>query len=245
MDIKNTMDDKWYSLETVIPAESCGADGCARLDAWFPLFQWIASEHCEAIRCGHETDLPNSTLWILYGAHTEWTATVRAGDRLTLASVPTMTAHGMYQRSTVVTAADGKPVASHVGYWTLMDRATRKRVRNELIEQRHIDAQVKQWFRPIPFERLDAPDEPWAYTPGEIDIDENGHVNNARYIHWLSVAMGSPSGISTLDVWYSSEIMPGENITGRLARLGERFTFEVFRAGEEKAAFTATGTTKR
>ncbi|MDR1600069.1 MAG: hypothetical protein LBS11_09430 [Oscillospiraceae bacterium] len=239
----------WHKLESIITPDQCDETGITRPDAWFQLFQWIAAEHSRAMRCDHDGDLPPSVLWIMLGAHTQWHSPARAGDTLLIRTAPAAHSHGMYQRRINITDVNGKPIADNVGFWTLMDRDTRRITRNGLIQRRHTDIETGDGVRPAPFVPLeDARAAQWSYTPGAVDIDNNGHVNNARYIAWMDAALrglsGGPVSPRTLDVWYAAEVMPGEPLAGKTALADDgRFTFEVFRqgAGDEKARFTASG----
>ncbi|MDR1262585.1 MAG: hypothetical protein LBK46_03725 [Oscillospiraceae bacterium] len=237
----------YFQLEATVSPDQCGADHIMRPDAWFQFFQWVSGEHSREMRCDRDGDLPEPIIWVLLGAHAEWRSQARCGDALHVDTAPAANAHGMYQRRIIVTNNDGSAVAASVGYWTLMDRVTRRITRSDMVQRRHEEEQIGHGIRPTPFEPLTgARVDGWSYTPGDIDIDENGHVNNARYVAWMDSALrestGIPTALQSLDVWYAAEVMPGEALTGWLARLEDgQFTFEVFRRENEKACFTASG----
>jgi medium-chain acyl-[acyl-carrier-protein] hydrolase len=240
----------WYATETTISPDQCDPNGLTRPDAWFQLFQWIAGEHSRELLCDHDGDLPASILWILLGARAQWRKPARAGDVVRVETAPSAHSHGMYQRETIVSSLGGDTIASSVGFWTLMNRDTRRITRCDAIQRRHELTGLGRGLRPVPFARLVAARRAdWSYTPGAIDMDENGHVNNARYIAWMDEALRALAGCSpsmrTLDAWYAAEVLPGEPLTGRaaLSESGD-FTFEAFRLGNEddKACFTASGT---
>ncbi|GHU65654.1 hypothetical protein FACS1894184_01870 [Clostridia bacterium] len=241
----------WFKMQAVVTDSDCGADGIMRLDAWFQLFQWIAVQHNTALGCDHDGLLPKSVVWVLLGAHAHWRRPVRVGERLVIETAPSASSHGMFQRRIKITDDNGNEVAGNVGFWTLLDYETRRITRCEAIQKRHGETEIGPGARPVPFAAIEGADVgAWAYTPSGIDIDDNGHVNNARYIAWLGDALrgrdgGTPT-LQTLDAWYASEVLPGERLTGRVARATDgRFTFEAFRSGSEKACFTASGQANR
>ena len=75
-------------------------------------------------------------------------------------------------------------------------------------------------------------------TPLWSDLDPNDHVNNARYLQWLTDSFPIDrllgQAVGSLSVAYHREIRPGQRLRLCLAQRGADFTMEVCKDGAQE-----------
>ena len=228
-----------YVEKHIVTTCECGPDGVMRADAWFSWYQNAAAVHASSLGCGHDGILPADMAWILLDVHAVWENHARAGDELALVTSVAQSIHWLYPRVFESRLADGRIAARATTTWALLDTAARRITRHPNIQALHDGAAGGPAERVPPFEPLDAPCVERAFSTAAEDFDENGHVNNARYIAWACAALAEQNArINTVSARYQREILPGEPLRS-LAVDGGRFAYEIFSG--EKRCFAASG----
>jgi acyl-ACP thioesterase len=188
------------------------------LAAAFNLFQEAAMSHAEDLGVGRESLAQTGELWILSRISVYIARRPRFREDIIVRSWPRGWEKLFAIRDYDILDREGRAVVRGRSGWIILDMAKRRPLR------------VQQVVEPLPSnEGINAFS---ALSPGLAgrvtlqkrgeriaaysDIDYNGHVNNARYIHWLQditpLETLEQADQMRLDINYLSEVMPGETV---------------------------------
>ena len=166
----------------------CDVDCFGRLKASMILFyaQDIAGRHCELISLDYDTLAQQRLFWAVIRHRVQITRMPRRGETITVETWPMPTTRVAYPRSMVAYDAEGNEVFRSISLWILMDLDTRAMILpgksgidvnglirgNELTPPPSLTPKIlaNTRYRDVCF----------------TDLDRNGHMNNCRYLDWIS-----------------------------------------------------------
>jgi len=167
-----------------------GPDGKASLYSLFNYMQDIASEHAVILGFGRDDLMKNNNFWVLSRMYSEITDLPSWNDRIIVKTWPNGTDKLFAMRNYEAFYPDGRPVASALSSWLIVDRATRKIQRpGDLLT--HFRSEMDQSGSSV----RAAGKLHGASEKGKLsdrfkvkisDLDVNLHTNNVNYIKWVS-----------------------------------------------------------
>lgn len=204
--------EKTYKLETI------HLDRYGRLKPSVMLYfaQEAATGHCDILQLDYETLAKKRLFWAIVRTRLQVERTPVEGEVLTVKTWPMPTTRSAFPRATEACDAEGKTVFRCLSLWVLMNMDTRKMV---LPQQSDIALEgVVQGTELVP---------PCSVLPrdwenmtcrivGYTELDRNGHVNNTRYIDWVSDLLDSDfhkdHTLKELTICYQAETRQGDQI---------------------------------
>ncbi len=176
--------------------------------------QEAAGEHCQLLQVGRD-QLPG-LFWAIIRHRLQITRLPVKDERITVETWPMPTTRTAYPRSVVAYDEQGQELFRSVSLWVLMDPNTRT-----MVVPGKSGVQVQGILRGT---ELTAPG---ALLPGSLsdtaertvcftDLDENGHMNNIRYLDWICDLLPSRFHFQHLPreivLSYFSEAREGERL---------------------------------
>lgn len=170
------------------------------------VLQDAASQHAAALRVS-PAHLPNQT-WFLAGLSLRLFHRLDPALPLIVHTWPCGTERLLALRAFTLTQ-DGQPVGKALSRWLLIDRERRRPARIP-------DAIAALAEEPVPELPYHPAVEPWEgssahtwpLTVRHMDIDANQHVNNTRYVSWMTEAVfqqEGPRALQALQVRFDRE----------------------------------------
>lgn len=178
--------------------------------------QEVAGGHCRELSLTWEDMAEKGLFWAVIRHRLQITRMPVAGDVLTVETWPMPTTRAAFPRAVAAYDAEGNEVFRCVSLWVLMDRNTRAMV---VPEKSGVELQGllrgSELATPgtiIPRQGENVITRQACFT----ELDRNGHMNNTRYLDWVSDLLPSdfhethiPKEIS---VCYHSEVLEGQPI---------------------------------
>ena len=164
--------------------------GCARPAVLLYMMQEAAGEHCALLNVDKEQI--GNLFWAITRTRVQVTRLPRLGETVTLKTWPMPTTRVAYPRSVVAYDAQGQELFRSISLWVLMDEQSRTMILpgksnvavegivtgNELAAPRAIATLETENIR--------------HQTVTYSLLDQNGHMNNTRYMDWVDDLL--PSG---------------------------------------------------
>ena len=188
--------------------------GRAKLSVLLYFAQEVAGQHCTDLA----TDLQNRHLfWAVIRHRVQITRLPVLGETITVETWPMPTTRVAFPRSVVAYDAAGNEVFRSISLWVLMDtrtramilpgksgiavtgtvRGTELAVPNSLVPRSHSNRVCR--------------------TVGFTELDVNGHMNNTRYLDWVSDLLPSAyhqsRPVREFTICYLAEALEGQEIS--------------------------------
>ena len=239
--------EKTHAESVFVRPTDCDLFGRMRPDALFIAMQEGGEHHAFSLGFGYDALKARGLFFALARIHLKTLRAPRYGETLVHTTWPGTPNRFFFPRYHTFTLGDGTPLASAAALWVLLDAQNRRIVSPAKSALEFPDNSDIPAPAPLPMRlpvHKDMP-TPFARAPRYTDYDVNGHVNNTRYIAWLTDALGVDAlrgrYIGELTAGYEKEIRSGDPLDLSLARDGDEFTFLVSSAAEGNH-FVAGGT---
>ena len=181
-----------YEMQFTLSHIHVDCFGYARPAVLLYMMQEAAGAHCTLLEVDRRKLSPRHLFWAITRTRVQVTRLPKLGQTVTLKTWPMPTTRVAYPRSVVGYDADGNELFRAISLWVLMDENTR--------------AMVLPGKSDVPVEGILVGDEltaPRAIATQEMEnrvqkrvtyslLDENGHMNNTRYMDWVDDLL--PSG---------------------------------------------------
>lgn len=173
-----------------IPSFLCRPDDRVGYDGIASLFQEAAWEHAQ--RFGVDFTESESTLyWVLHRVGIRLFRPPRWGEAITITTWPSRIVRLSAMREFVVHTDEGELVADASSAWLVMSEGSNRPVKPERLLS--TEWTEDSWSFELPLGRTAAIGKPeellqhadW-HAVRQSDTDRNAHVNNARYLQWMS-----------------------------------------------------------
>jgi len=203
------------------------AFGLLALPALAGFLSESAGLHAAALGAGIGALQAQGLTWVLARHRIELAAPIRLGDEIEVETWPSGVDRLAALRDFVVRGADGADLARSITQWFVLDVATRRAVRPEVIlpPERFVEAPHATQFAPGRLPALERWEHEERFRVRYADIDVNLHVNHVSYLDWAIEAMSREvwqgSRLAALEVHYLSECLHGSAVLSRLARTGD------------------------
>lgn len=154
--------------------------------------QDTAGNHCNALSLDYDTLAGKGLFWAVIRHRVQVSRYPKTGENITVQTWPMPTTRSAYPRSTVAYDEKGNELFRAISLWVLMDLKTRAMI---LPGKSGIEVTGmltgSELAAPSSMALIGAPNacvRQVAFT----DLDRNGHMNNCRYLDWISDLL--PSG---------------------------------------------------
>ena len=150
------------------------------------LCQDIAGHHCVHLGADFDTLIQKNLIWAIIRQKVQITRLPRSGETLRIETWPMPTTRTCYPRSTVAYDAEGRELFRSVGLWVLMDAGSRAMVlpgKSGVIVQGMLTG--SELSNPGSLAPKTFSNE-YARRVCFTDLDRNGHMNNTKYLEWIS-----------------------------------------------------------
>lgn len=198
----------------------CDFDGLWKPAAIFQHLTEAASQHAEKLGFGFNDMLARNLYWVHSRMKIKFFDFPRLGDTVTLRTWPkTIHQKLFFIRDFEVLRDDGERLAAATSAWLVINAATR----------RMVPAQVLDFDLPVSPDRAALNEsleklglnqkgtEKLRVTAGYSAVDMQGHVNNSRYVEWVSDCFDIDSyhdrRLDWMQINYYHEIRPGETVS--------------------------------
>lgn len=236
----------YLEMERRVSAAEADVASLMRPGAVFTMMQEIAGLHSEQLGCGRIELLEKyNIVWMLSRVALEMERYPRLFETIRLRTWPGEAGKAAYPRYFEFYGEDGARIGAAASAWVLADISTRKIVPPRTA--RFAVPGAAELHPPLAEAgRFRADTEGGARfdrTPLYADIDENGHVNNARYVDWIAdlfpLERHKAGRIASLSIHYAAEILPGSLVEMSLKENGSEFA--VAGGVDGRMAFQAIG----
>ena len=178
-----------YEETFTVKAEDCDAFGRLKPSALLHYVQEVSGNHAQMLGAGWDQLQEKKLFWAIIRHRVSMTRLPAAGEVITLQTHPMPTSRVAYPRATTALDKKGNVLFRSHALWVLMD-----------IESR---AMILPGKSGVPVEGVLLGNEletPGSLSPKELsqcatrlvtaeDLDQNRHVNNARYLDWLEALL--------------------------------------------------------
>lgn len=180
------------------------------------MMQSAAGDHSNLLGVGWDNLQEKGLFWAVLRHRLEYTRLPKQGERITVKTWPMETTRSAYPRATEGYDEKGNPVFRGLSLWVLMDTASRVMVlpkRSGVTvtgANRGCEIPAPGGLSPMEMENV------IKRTVMPVDMDENGHMNNCRYLDWAAELLPRECVPQEGAVWticYLSEALEGEEIT--------------------------------
>ena len=226
-----------YKETLTVTAELADGRGNLLPSMLLRLSQNIAGRHCDILGVDSKVLEEKGLFWAIVRNRIQITKMPTIGQTITLQTWPMPTTRVSFPRGTAAYDGDGNLLFSCHSLWILMDRETRAMV---LPGKSGVD---------VPGVTLeDAPPAPMAVPAADLpatfqrqvsaeDLDQNRHMNNARYMDWVDDALGdaflNTHRLKCATLCYINEAKEGQMLIGCIKKEDEnRLSFHLLRHGD-------------
>jgi medium-chain acyl-[acyl-carrier-protein] hydrolase len=200
-----------------------GFNGLMRVNAICGYFQEIAEKHAEHLDVGYEAFLKSGLVWVLSRLHIEIYRLPAWKEILNLETWPLRTDRIFHRRDYQIDKGNEKLISA-ASYWIPIDIVTR-RPRVIQLDKSVLNSNEGRLGAQMPAENIPS-------VTGDVseirkvrlsDLDQNRHVNNARYVEWIFDHLGldilEKKTPKSFTIEYKQEVKAGDQVLLRYYEL--------------------------
>ncbi len=239
---------KTFTEQISVKATECDRFGHMRPDALFTAMQEGGERHARLLGIGHEDLQKKGYFFALARIHVSILRPVSFQETISHTTWPGQPNRFYCPRYHVFTTEDRTPVAAAGSLWVILDAHTRQLISPLKMDIALPDTSDLPAPTSLPIRIPSVTTDTYTrslHTPRYTDYDVNGHVNNARYIAWLTDALGNSilehAFIGDLIASYEKEIHDEIAYETHLARADSSFGYVILGPGGTRH-FVASGT---
>jgi acyl-ACP thioesterase len=193
-------------------------NGQIKMSAVTNYLQETAWRHAEHLGFGYEDALKRNEFWVIIGLMIRLVGQPQWGQKIIIETWPKGIDRLFAFRDFRILSEDGNILGAATSTWMILDRTTRRPKSVDIVKPVLYLATQQDILEANP------PLLPTLTETGETvsrkvmfsEVDQNGHVNNTRYIDWSIDALSSDwhrsHRISELIINYIAEVRPDETI---------------------------------
>lgn len=187
-----------------------------KLSQLLDYLQQVAGDHCVLLGADRAALTPKNLFWAVIRHRVQITRLPRTSETITVKTWPMPTTRTAFPRSTIAFDADNRELFRSVSLWVLMDMEQRTMIlpgKSDIV----VDGFLQGNELAVPGSMV-----PKVLANSDCrlvrftDLDWNGHMNNCRYLDWVSDIL--PSSFhqnhfpKEFSVCYLSEAREGESL---------------------------------
>ena len=205
--------------------------------------QNTATSHCATLGMDWNTMAAKGMFWAVTRTKVEILRMPRHGETITVETWPMTNSRVAYPRATEMYSDSGELLVRMISIWVLMDVEKRSMILPSKSGLDFCGADRGKELKPptgLPaFEPVSVSQRTVRYS----DLDLNGHLNNARYLDWVSDLMDSDfhrsHELRQMVICYISEAREGQEITQEWTWEQEENVLNVQLRREQDRVFSA------
>lgn len=206
-----------YSKEFTLSHIHVDRFGYAKPSVLLYFVQEAAGEHCALLAVDREHLSHKHLFWAVTRSKVQVTRLPRLGETVTVKTWPMPTTRVAYPRSVVAYDAKGEELFRSISLWVLMDDRSRAMIlpgKSGVVVYGTLTGNELT----VPHAIAARPMENTAVRHvGYTLLDQNGHMNNTRYMDWLDDLLPSAfhrsHPVQEFTLCYLTEAREGEDIT--------------------------------
>ena len=190
--------------------------GCLKPSMLLFFCQDVAGHHCHILGTDYEALAQKNMFWAIIRQKVQITRLPHSGETIRVETWPMPTTKVCYPRSTVAYDWEGKELFRAISMWVLMDCESRAMI---LPGKSGVTVQGLLTGTELATPGTLAPHELENHLTRRVcftDLDRNGHMNNTKYLEWISDLL--PSGFhrdhipQEFTVCYHAEAREGDEL---------------------------------
>lgn len=207
-----------YECRHAIPLSECDANKMWRLDSIYSSMQTSSNQHSVLMNVSRETLIEKfNVAWMLLGMRVIVDRYPCCGEDVTIRTWPGINKNITYPRYYEIFDSNSKKIAYAASSWGLVDMGLRKlmlpRSAKGMIPNFSDIKREPPLQEPRRLHSAEPEGKEFIFSPCISDIDENGHVNNIRYVKLVTDILESKNrSIKDISLFYISEIILGQHI---------------------------------
>ena len=175
-----------YSQEFHITDNCVDCFGNLKLSTLLYFSQEVAGRHFDRISMTYEQLAQKGMFWAIIRQRVQITRLPRSGETITMETWPMPNTRSAFPRSAVAYDREGRELFRVLSLWVLMDVQNRRMILPGksgialpgTVRGNELDAPGSLPAKALRFSRMRSV----CFT----DLDRNGHMNNTRYLDWIS-----------------------------------------------------------
>lgn len=193
-----------YEMKMPVMPENLDESGRLKMSAILYLAQEAAGAHATVLGAGWDELQEKNLFWAVIRTRVEIVTQPRAEKEITLKTWPMPTSRTAYPRCVMGYAQDGTLLFKVVSLWVLMDVNTRAMVlpgKSGVEVNGTLEGGEPELPRGLPV----TDQEQVTYkTVEQCHLDINGHMNNTRYMDWVT-ELAPQKEVESLELCYFNE----------------------------------------
>ncbi|MDX1618418.1 MAG: thioesterase [Balneolaceae bacterium] len=230
-----------YSESFKIRSSEVRTDGKLKVQNLCDLLQETAGNHALELNFDVTQLHEHSRTWMLHRIDIKIEQYPEWRDRVTVRTWPSSGDSLRAYRDFLVLDSAETVLARALSYWLMIDLESRRPVRipQEVLEMAPAGA---EHVLPVSKGRPSPPENSGIekiFSIRRSDLDVNDHVNNIRYVEWITETLGEDDRIERLDIEFKAECGYGNDVEVGSERTGNRVRSSVGIKEDEKILATA------
>ena len=180
------------------------------------LCQDVAGHHCQLLGADYGTLAQKNLIWAIIRQKVQITRLPKSGEKIRIETWPMPTTKVCYPRSTVAYDREGRELFRSIGMWVLMDAASRAMIlpgkSGVTVEGLLTGTELAAPGSLAAHQHEKTAQRRVCYT----DLDRNGHMNNTKYLEWISDLLPSSFHVghaaTEFTVCYHAEAREGHEL---------------------------------
>ncbi len=224
---------------------NCDFKGTWRPSDIFETMQEVSGMHSYLLGCERDVLIEKGIVWVLSRVEVQMEKYPFIGDRVTVETFPVKNRRWFFPRYFIFKDAQGNKLGHACSLWVLLDLNSRKMAPPDVVLSMIPDNSdlVPPMGLPSTVAEAGGEEIETIRQPAYTDLDVNNHVNNARYMDWLSDALGAgvmgKKCLSSICINYDAEVRPEQEVKLTLQINGDAFS--LFGYHDEKRHFEIGG----
>lgn len=206
-----------FTRNFTIEAVHADCFGRAKTSALLYFAQEVAGAHCVQLQLDYEALAKKNLFWAVIRNRVQITRLPVLGETITVKTWPMPTTRAAFPRSTIAYDEKGNELFRCISLWVLMDIQNRTMV---LPGKSNVFLTGTVRGDELPAPGSIAPkalENATSRTVGFTELDRNFHMNNTRYLDWISdllpMEFHKQHPVQDLTICYLSEVLPQQEIT--------------------------------
>ncbi|MGN0189962.1 MAG: acyl-[acyl-carrier-protein] thioesterase [Candidatus Cryptobacteroides sp.] len=214
------MNDNKFTQRFVIPCYDTDSQFRLRPSSFMDFAQEIANCHATALGFGYDDLMRTRTVWVLSRMHIHFDEYPKWRDEVVLKTWHKGRDGLFWLRDFGMEAADGRSLVRATTSWLVLNIDTRHISRDTAILDEGTACSENAIERAC--DKLSAPKDTARTGMGfhkvtYSDVDMNSHTNNAKYLQWVTDALGydfmTCGDIRDIKINFNGETRPGETVS--------------------------------
>jgi len=175
-----------FQKEYPVPASAVDCFDRLKLSQILNYIQQAAGDHCALLGTHREALMKKGLFWVVLRHRVQITRLPKTGETLKVQTWPMPTTRTAFPRSTVAYDAQGNECFRAISLWVLMDAQSRAMVlpgkTDVTVDGALLGSELAAPGSIVPRPLTNTNNRTIRFT----DLDVNGHMNNCRYLDWVT-----------------------------------------------------------